>query len=36
MIEKNEESYKDNKICRFCEEEFSINKVRDHCHLTGS
>ena len=23
-------------ICRFCEKQFFIDKVSDHCHLTGS
>ena len=33
MTEDDEEDYKNNNICRFWEIE--IEKVRDHCHLTG-
>ena len=36
MTEKNEEDYRNNNICRFCEEEVIDNKFRDPCHLTGS
>ena len=35
MTKENEEDYRNNNICRFCEEEISSDKVRDHCHLTG-
>ena len=35
ITEKDEEDYKNNNICRFCEKEMLSNKVRDHCHLTG-
>ena len=35
MTEKDEEEYKNNNICRFCEKEILSDKVRDHCHLTG-
>ena len=35
MTEENEEGYKNNNICRFCEKEILSDKVRDHCHLTG-
>ena len=35
MTEKDEEDYKNNNICRFCETEIISDKVRDHCHLTG-
>ena len=35
MTEVDEEDYKNNKICRFCEREILSDKVRDHCHLTG-
>ena len=35
MTKENEENYKNNKICRFCEKEILSDKVRDHCHLTG-
>ena len=35
MTEKNEEDYRNNNICRFCEKEIITDKVTDHCHLTG-
>ena len=35
MTQENEEDYKNNNICRFCEKEILSDKVRDHCHLTG-
>ena len=35
MTEKDEEDYRNNNICRFCEKEFIDKKLRDHCHLTG-
>ena len=35
MTEKDEEDYKKNNICRFCERNIESDKVRDHCHLTG-
>ena len=35
MIEENDEAYRNDNICRFCETENIDNKVRDHCHLTG-
>ena len=35
MTIENEEDYKNNNICRFCEKEILSDKVRDHCHLTG-
>ena len=35
MTEEDEEVYRNNNICRFCEKEIIDNKVRDHCHLTG-
>ena len=35
MTEKDEEDYKNNRICRFCETFIESDKVRDHCHLTG-
>ena len=36
MIEEDEYEYRNNNICRFCEKEIISDKVRDHCHLTGS
>ena len=35
MTEEDEEDYRNNNICRFCEKEIIFDKVRDHCHLTG-
>ena len=35
MTKENEEVFKNNIICRFCEKEILSDKVRDHCHLTG-
>ena len=35
MTEEDEKHYRKN-ICRFCEKEKTIDKVRDHCHLTGN
>ena len=36
MTEENEEDYRNNNICRFCEKEIISDKfVRDHRHLTG-
>ena len=35
MTQEDEEDYKNNNICRFCEKEILSNNVRDHCHLTG-
>ena len=35
LTEGDEEDYRNNNICQFCEREVLIDKVRDHCHLTG-
>ena len=35
MTEEDEEVFKNNNICRFCEKFIESDKVRDHCHLTG-
>ena len=35
MTEKDEEDFRIDNICRFCEKEIITDKVRDHCHLTG-
>ena len=35
MIKENEEDFKNNNVCRFCEKEILSDKVGDHCHLTG-
>ena len=34
MTEEDEDDYKNNNICRFCEKNIESDKVRDHCHLT--
>ena len=36
MTEEDEEDCRNNNICRFCEKEIISDKVRYHCHLTGS
>ena len=36
MTEDQEEDYRNNNICRFCEKEIFSDKVRDHCHLTST
>ena len=35
MTKEDEEDFKNNNICRFCEKNIESDKVRDHCHLTG-
>ena len=35
LTEKDEEDYRNTNICHFRGKEISIDKVRDHCHLTG-
>ena len=35
ITKKDEEDYRNNIICRFCEENINSEKVRDHCHLTS-
>ena len=35
MTQEDEKDYKNNNKCRFCEKEIILDKVRDHCHLTG-
>ena len=35
MTQEDDEDFKNNKICRFCEKIIESDKVRDHCHLTG-
>ena len=35
MTEENEEDYRTDIICRFCERNNDCDKVRDHCHLTS-
>ena len=36
MTEEDEEDFRNDNVCRFCEKEILSDKVRDHCHLTGS
>ena len=36
MTEEDEEHYKNNTICHFCEKKVESDKVRDHCHLTSN
>ena len=37
MMEEDEKDYRNmNKICRFCAKENLIDKVGDHCQLTGA
>ena len=36
MTKKDEEDFKINNICRFCEKDIGCDEVRDHCHLTGN
>ena len=35
MTKEDEEDYRKNNFCSFCEKEIVSDKVRDHCHLTG-
>ena len=35
MTQEDEEDFKNNNICRFCEKYIESDKVHDHCHLTG-
>ena len=35
MTEDDEEDYRKNKNCRFCEKQIVSDKFRDHCHLTS-
>ena len=35
MTQEDEEDYKNNNNCRFCEKEILSDKVRDNCHLTS-
>ena len=35
MIDDDEEEFRNDNVCRFCEKEILSDKVRDHCHLTG-
>ena len=35
MTEEDEEDFRTNNICRFCEKNFESDKLSDPCHLTG-
>ena len=35
MTEEDKQDFENNNICRYCEKYIEIDKVRDHCHLTG-
>ena len=35
MTEKDEEDYRNDNVCRFCEKFIESDKVRDHSHMTG-
>ena len=35
MTQEDEEDYRNDNVCRFCEKEILSDKVRDHCHLTS-
>ena len=35
MTQEDEEDYRNNNTCRFCDKKNESKKVRDHCHLTG-
>ena len=36
MIDENKEDFENYNNCRFYEKNIESDKVRDHCHLTGS
>ena len=36
MTKKDEEDYRTNNFCRFCEKNIECDKFRDYCHLTGN
>ena len=35
MTEKDEEDYRNNVICQFCEKNIEADIIREHCHMTG-
>ena len=35
MTDDDEEEFRNDNVCRFCEKEILSDKVRDHCHPTG-
>ena len=36
MIQQDEEDYRNNNFCRFCEGNIESVKIRNHCQLTAS
>ena len=36
MTKEDEDVYRNNNICQFCESEKLSDKAKDHCHLTGN
>ena len=36
MTQEDEEDYKNNNMCRFCEKNIESEKVHNHCQLTGN
>ena len=35
MTEQDQQDFENDNICRYCEKYIELDKVRDHCHLTG-
>ena len=35
IMTEEDEDFRKNNYCRFCEKNIESDKVRDHCHLTG-
>ena len=35
MTEEDQQDFENDNVCRFCEKYIELDKVRDHCHLTG-
>ena len=35
LTQEDEEDYRNNNICCFCEKHIKSDELRDHCHLTG-
>ena len=35
MTSEDEEIYNNSHICWICKQELNMDKVRDHCHVTG-
>ena len=36
MTEEDQQNFENNNICRYCEKYIELDKVRDHCQLTGN